>query len=75
MTTTLALRGVSVSKLIFEQVVEFFVSMNKAIAMARSVEANWEVAQHLQHDYKGMSVPEIAAILNERSRKDIYGDD
>ena len=72
--TQLAIKGYSLGVDLFQGIVNLLDSMQKAIAMSRSVEANWEVAHHLQHDYKGMTVPEIATLLNEKSRKDIYGD-
>lgn len=72
--TALAIRGFSTVAAIVDYVASFFVSLNKAIAMSRSVQANWEVANQLQSEYKDETVAQIAARLNERSRKDIYGD-
>ena len=75
MTTIVLNKGFSTAAAIVDYIAHFFVSLNKAIAMSRSVEANWQVAQQLQQtEYKNESVAEIAARLNERSRKDIYGD-
>lgn len=72
--TALAIKGFSAAAAIVDFVASFFVSLNKAIAMSRSVQANWEVANMLQSEYKNETVAQIAARLNERSRKDIYGD-
>lgn len=74
--TTIALKGFIWAQIadLFQGVVNFLDSLNKAIAMSRSVEANWQVAQQLQSEYKNETVAQIAARLNERSRKDIYGD-
>jgi len=71
--TQLAIRGYTLGLDLYQGIVNFFDAFGKGIAMSRSVEANWQVAQKLQHDYKDQSVAEIAAMLNERSRKDIYG--
>ena len=72
--TALAIKGFSTVTAIVDWVAGFFVSLNKAIAMSRSVQANWEVANQLQSEYKNETVAQIAAKLNEKSRKDIYGD-
>lgn len=74
--TTIALKGFIWAQIadLFQGVVNFLDSLNKAIAMSRSVQANWEVANMLQSEYKNETVAQIAARLNERSRKDIYGD-
>lgn len=71
--TQLAIRGYTLGLDLFQGIVNLFDALGKGIAMARSVEANWQVAHQLQHDYKNQSVAEIAAMLNEKSRKDIYG--
>jgi len=42
--------------------------------MARGAEANFKVAYDLQHEYPHMDIPQIAAMLNDRLRKEVYGD-
>jgi len=42
--------------------------------MARGAEANHQIAMQLQHEYPDMGVPAIAAMLNDRLRKEVYGD-
>ena len=51
-----------------------FASFGKAVVMARAAEVNYQLAQSLQHEYKHMSVAEITHMLNERVRKEVYGD-
>lgn len=72
--TQLAMRGYSLGLDIYSSIVNFFDSLSKAVIMARGVEANYKVAYELRHEYPDMSVPAIAAMLNERLRKEVYGD-
>jgi len=72
--TSIALKGFSIATAIVSPVTNFFDSLGKAIIMARGAEANFKVAQSLQCEYPNMSVPAIAAMLNERLRKEVYGD-
>jgi hypothetical protein len=69
--TTIALnKGFSVA----QAIVDFFSGIGKAVIMARGVEANYKIAEQLQHEYPDMSVPAIAHMLNNRLRKEVYGD-
>jgi len=69
--TTIALnKGFS----IVQAIVDSFSGINKAVIMARGAEANYQIAYHLQCEYKDMSVEEIAHMLNQRLRKEVYGD-
>ena len=72
--TTLALKGFSTVTSIVDSIVSFFDGVGKAIIMARGTEANYKVAHSLQHEYPDMSVPAIAQMLNDRLRKEVYGD-
>jgi hypothetical protein len=72
--TTIALKGFSAANLIVDSIVSFFKGLGKAVIMARGVEANYKIAQDLRHEYPDMSVPAIAAMLNDRLRKEVYGD-
>jgi len=72
--TSIALKGFSIATAIVSPVTNFFDSFGKAIIMARGVEANFKVAYDLRHEYPNMDVPQIAAMLNERLRKEVYGD-
>jgi len=42
--------------------------------MARATEVNHKLAYQLQHEYKGMSIAEIAHMLNTRVHKELYND-
>jgi len=42
--------------------------------MARGAEANYQIASQLRHEYPDMGVPAIAQMLNDRLRKEVYGD-
>ena len=69
--TTIALnKGFS----IVQTIVDSFSGINKAVIMARGAEANYQIAEQLRHEYPDMSVPAIAAMLNDRLRKEVYGD-
>jgi hypothetical protein len=70
--TTLALKGFSALHIIVDSIIDFFTSFGKAIIMARATEANFKIAHHLQHEYKNMSVAEIAHMLNTRTHKELY---
>jgi len=59
---------------IVNSIVQIFDSLGKAMIMARGVEANYKVAHSLQHEYPDMGVPAIAQMLNDRLRKEVYGD-
>ena len=72
--TTIALKGFSTVTAIVESIVGFFDSLSKAIIMARGSEANYHVAQQMQHEYPDMSIPAIQCMLNDRLRKEVYGD-
>ena len=72
--TTIALKGFSAVHLIVDAIVGTFSSLGKAVIMARGAEANYKVAEQLQHEYPDMSVPAIAHMLNDRLRKEVYGD-
>ena len=72
--TTIALKGFSAAHQIVNSIADFFSSIGKAVIMARGVEANYKIAQDLRHEYPDMSVPAIAAMLNDRLRKEVYGD-
>jgi len=72
--TTIALKGFSTATAIIDAIVGFFDSLSKAIVMARGAEANYHVALQLQHEYPDMSVAAIQCMLNNRLRKEVYGD-
>lgn len=72
--TTIALKGFSTVTAIVDAIVGFFDSLSKAIIMARGSEANYHVAQQMQHEYPDMSVAAIQCMLNDRLRKEVYGD-
>ena len=70
--TAIALKGFSAANLIVDSIVSFFKGFGKAVIMARATEVNYKVAYELQHEYKGMSVAEIAHMLNQRTYKELY---
>ena len=70
--TTIALKGFSAANQIVDAIVSFFKGFGKAVIMARATEVNYKVAQELQHEYKGMTVGEIAHMLNQRTYKELY---
>ena len=72
--TTIALKGFSTVTAIVDAIVGFFDSLSKAVIMARGSEANYHVAQQMQHEYPDMSVAAIQCMLNDRLRKEVYGD-
>ena len=72
--TTLTLKGFSAVNQIVDSIIAFFDSFGKAVVMARAVDANYKVAYQLQHEYPNMEVPAIAQMLNDRLRKEVYGD-
>lgn len=72
--TAIALKGFGLATATVKPLLYFFDSLSKAIIMARGTEANYKVAQQLQHEYPDMSVPAIAQMLNDRLRKEVYGD-
>jgi hypothetical protein len=73
--TTIALnKGFSAATAIVNPIVNFFEGFGKAVIMARGAEANYKIAEDLRHEYPDMSVPAIAAMLNDRLRKEVYGD-
>jgi hypothetical protein len=72
--TTIALKGFSAANLIVDAIINFFSGIGKAVIMARGAEANYKIAEDLRHEYPDMSVPAIAAMLNDRLRKEVYGD-
>ena len=70
--TAIALKGFSAANLIVDAIVSFFKGFGKAVIMARATEVNYQVAYELQHEYKGMTVEEIAHMLNQRTFKELY---
>jgi hypothetical protein len=68
--TTIA---INVGFSIAQAIADFFSGIGKSMVMARGTHANYEVAQHLQHEYPNMSQAEIAHMLNDRLRKEVYG--
>lgn len=72
--TTIAIKGFSTATAIVNPIVNFFESLGKAVIMARGSEANYRIAEQLRHEYPDMSVPAIAQMLNDRLRKEVYGD-
>lgn len=70
--TAIALKGFSAANQIVDSIVSFFKGFGKAVIMARATEVNYKVAYELQHEYKGMSVAEIAHMLNQRTYKELY---
>lgn len=74
MTTMVLNKGFLVAEAIFNPIKHFFTSLSKAMVMARGVEANYKIASQLQHEYPDMSVAAIACMLNDRLRKEVYGD-
>lgn len=72
--TTIAIKGFSAVNLIVDSITNFFSGIGKAVIMARGAEANYKIAESLRHEYPDMSVPAIAAMLNDRLRKEVYGD-
>ena len=69
--TTIA---INVGSLVTQAVADFFSGIGKALIMARGAHVNYEVAQHLRHEYPKMSQADIAHMLNDRLRKEVYGD-
>lgn len=69
--TTIA---INVGSLVTQAIADFFSGIGKAVIMARGAEANYKIAEQLRHEYPDMSVPAIAQMLNERLRKEVYGD-
>jgi len=72
--TAIALKGFGLATATVKPLLNFFDSLGKAIIMARGIEANYKVAYDLRHEYPNMAIPEIAAMLNDRLRKEVYGD-
>jgi len=72
--TAIALKGFSAVNQIVDSIISFFKGLGKSLIFARAMEANYQVAHELQHEYKNMSVAEITAMLNARTYKEIYGD-
>ncbi len=72
--TTIALKVFSAANLIVDAIINFCSGIGKAVIMARGAEANYKIAEDLRHEYPDMSVPAIAAMLNDRLRKEVYGD-
>ena len=72
--TAIAIKGFSIAQAIANSIFHIFDSIGKAVVMARGVEANYKVAEQLRHEYPNMSVPAIAMMLNDRLRKEVYGD-
>ena len=70
--TAIALKGFSAANLIVDAIVSFFKGLGKAVIMARATEVNYKVAHELQHEYKNMTVREIAHMLNQRTFKELY---
>jgi hypothetical protein len=70
--TAIALKGFSAVNLIVDSIISFFKGLGKAVIMARATEVNYQVAHELQHEYKNMSVAEIAQMLNQRTYKELY---
>ena len=70
--TAIALKGFSAANLIVDSIVSFFKALGKAVIMARATEVNYKVAYELQHEYKDMSVAEMAHLLNQRTYKELY---
>ena len=69
--TTIA---INVGFSIAQSIADFFSGIGKAVVMARGAEANYKIAEQLRHEYPDMSVPAIAQMLNDRLRKEVYGD-
>jgi len=69
--TTIA---INVGFSIAQAIADFFSGIGKAVVMARGAEANYKIAEQLRHEYPDMSVPAIAQMLNDRLRKEVYGD-
>ena len=74
MTTIAINKGFSAVNQIVDSIASFFSGIGKAVIMARGAEANYKIAEDLRHEYPDMSVPAIAAMLNDRLRKEVYGD-
>jgi len=72
--TAIALKGFSIAAAIVNPIAQFIEAIGKAVIMARGVEANYKIAEQLRHEYPDMSVPAIAQMLNDRLRKEVYGD-
>ena len=72
--TTIAIKGFSAVNQIVDSIANLFSGIGKAVIMARGAEANYKIAEDLRHEYPDMSVPAIAAMLNDRLRKEVYGD-
>ena len=70
--TAIALKGFSAANQIVDSIISFFKGFGKAVIMARATEVNYQVAYELQHEYKGMTVAEIAHMLNQRTYKELY---
>ena len=76
MTTIVLNKGFSTITAIVESIVGFFDSLGKAVIMARGSEANYHVAEQLYQagEYPDMSIAAIQCMLNDRLRKEVYGD-
>ena len=76
MTTIVLNKGFSTVTAIVDAIVGFFDSLSKAIVMARGAEANYHVAEQLYQagEYPDMSIAAIQCMLNDRLRKEVYGD-
>ena len=67
-------KGSLLATAIVDAISGFFSSWGKAITMARACQANRETAYLLQHEYPDLHVDAIAQMLNDRIRKEVYGD-
>ena len=74
MTTLILNKGFLTATAIADAISGFFSSWGKAITMARACQANRETAYLLQHEYPDLHVDAIAAMLNDRIRKEVYCD-
>jgi len=74
MTTLVLNQGYSALTAIAKSFAVFFNNVGKAVIMARGVEANYKIAYDLRHEYPDMDIPAIAHMLNDRLRKEVYGD-
>ena len=76
--TSIALKGFStattITSIVVDFVTGFVTNVGKAMAMARGVEMNGQIAHELKHEYPDMSIAAITAMLNDNLRKEIYGD-
>ena len=73
--TALAMQSLSFSTKVLEKfwkgLVTFLAKTMIGWQMARQMQANWQIAHMLQHEYPGKSVQEIAVELNSSTLEEV----